>query len=115
MKKRLAINHTEAEGIVTVGLSGRLDIETVPDTREYLEKLVKQPGIKLILDLAELTYISSFGLSLIVGLMKEVRRGGGELVLARMTPFVTQVIDVANLGPLLRSFDSLADASAALK
>ena len=95
---------------------GRLDIETVPDAKGYLEGLIAQEkGIKLILDLAELEYISSFGLSLLVGVLKEARRGGGEMVLARVRPFVDQVIDIANLKPLLKIFDSLAEAGQMLK
>jgi len=116
MKKRLAINHTEVAGIVTVGLTGRLDIETVPEAKEYLEKLVERhKGIQIILDMAELNYISSFGLSLLIGILKEARRSGGNMVLARPKQFVVQVIDVANLTPLLAAYDSLAEAGEALK
>ncbi|NOZ24281.1 MAG: STAS domain-containing protein [Planctomycetes bacterium] len=116
MRHRLTINHTEVEGIITIALCGRLDIESVPEAREYLEKLIEEkPGSGIILDLAELEYISSFGLSLLIGVLKETRRAGGELVLARVRQFVDQVIDIANLKPILKSYDSLAEAGQALK
>ncbi|MEW6354735.1 MAG: STAS domain-containing protein [Planctomycetota bacterium] len=116
MKKRLTINHTEVAEIITIALCGRLDIESVPEARQYLEKLIEEkPGAGIILDLAELEYISSFGLSLLIGALKETRRGGGRLVLARVKPFVDQVIDIANLKPILKSYDSLAEAGEALK
>ena len=112
----MTINHTEVEGIITIALCGRLDIDSVPDARQYLEKLIEEnPGASIILDLAEMEYISSFGLSLLIGVLKETRRGGGELVLSRVRQFVDQVIDIANLKPILKSYESLAEAGEALK
>ena len=115
-RKKLTINHTEVEKIVTVALNGRLDIETVPEAEKYLVQVTQQrPGAHVIFDLSQLDYISSFGLSLLLAMRKELRRSSAELVLAQVQPFVAQVLEIAGLDQELKPYETLSQAIEALQ
>ena len=64
MKSKELIAIEDKSGVKVARLMGHLDLETAPQVKPQLIELAKKPHCKIILDLAETSYISSFGLSL---------------------------------------------------
>ena len=85
--------------ILTLNLSGRLDTTTAPD----LEKVIvsELPGIqKLVLDLADLEYISSAGLRVLLMAQKSMSQKDGMDVL-HPNELIMEVFDVTGFTDIL--------------
>jgi anti-sigma B factor antagonist len=77
------------DGIIK--LSGRLDSNQVNMTREVLEKV----GTTTTVDFAELRYISSAGLGLLLATQKRLNDTGQKLEIANMTPHIRDIFTIA--------------------
>ncbi len=77
------------DGIIK--LSGRLDSNQVSMTREVLEKV----GTTTTVDFAELRYISSAGLGLLLATQKRLNDKGQKLEIANMTPHIRDIFTIA--------------------
>jgi anti-anti-sigma factor len=100
----------EPQGLV-VAVTGRLDGLTVPEFDRQAAAWVK-PGKLLVLDLAQLNYISSAGLRSVLMLSKQMKTSGGRLALCGVTGFIQEVITLSGFHTFLPIH---ADAASALK
>ncbi len=66
----------EQDGNLVVLLEGRLDTPAAPQVEKDLTSLNDNNGQDIILDCTELTYISSSGLRLFLGMMKTAKIKG---------------------------------------
>ena len=81
---------TSKEGAeYTLRLEGRLDTITAPDLEARINEVVGDAK-KLILDFADLAYISSAGLRVLLGAAQEME-DKGEMVVRNLTPAVHEV------------------------
>lgn len=92
MNVKLNRNDTE----LTVALEGRLDTLTAPELEEQLEPEVEDIE-KLIFDFAELEYISSAGLRVLLAAQKEM----DEMVVTNVRPEVMEVFEVTGFADFL--------------
>jgi len=84
-------------GSGTVHLAGELDLSTAPQLRRTVEELYREGTESLILDLSELTFVDSTGLSEFVAALKHCRNRGGDVVLRSPTPSTTRVLNICGL------------------
>ena len=71
----MTIQKTVNENVLTVALSGRLDTTTAPQLESELKASLE--GVQtLVLDFAELTYLSSAGLRVLLGAQKIMNKQG---------------------------------------
>jgi anti-sigma B factor antagonist len=73
--------HLRGIGIV-LGVHGRLDAATAPELKTTLKRLVTEGHHRLVVDLTEVSFIDSSGLSALVSGLKATREAGGTLKLA---------------------------------
>ena len=88
----LKIEKVPADTGITVALAGRLDTSTAPELEAELEKLLPA-AVALTFDLANLEYISSAGLRVILKTQKEMSRKGG-MRLIHVPETVMEVFDI---------------------
>ena len=88
-KSYLKITKTQDGTEYTFALDGRLDTITSPDLEGQINSVVSDAS-KLILDLAELEYISSAGLRVLLGAVQEME-DKGEMVVRHPTKSVMDV------------------------
>jgi anti-sigma B factor antagonist len=69
--------------IVTVALSGRVDAFSSPAVRERLDALLSEGVRDFVIDLAEVPFLDSAGLAVLVSALKAARRDGGDVLLVR--------------------------------
>jgi anti-sigma B factor antagonist len=74
-------------------LSGRFDAAQVDKAREVFDSLNKST----VIDLAALAYISSGGLSVLLGTEKRLRQAGGRLKLRNMNSHIRELFKYAGL------------------
>ena len=90
----ITMNRNDTE--LTVALEGRLDTLTAPELEEQLEPEVEDIE-KLIFDFAELEYISSAGLRVLLAAQKEM----DEMVVTNVRPEVMEVFEVTGFADFL--------------
>ena len=111
----MILTHHTIEGIDIVALTGRHHMADVPDVRQKLLATVEQGGGKLILDLAEVGFMDSSGLSVLVSVFKAARAKGGDVALLHLNPTVRSLIELTRLQQVFAIFDDEAAARARLR
>ena len=95
----MKIKTTKNSGELIVALSGRLDTLTAPDLEDKLDEELDEAE-KLIFDFAELEYISSAGLRVLLGAYKMMDEKGGMLV-RNVTESVMEIFEVTGFSDIL--------------
>ena len=111
----MILTHRNIEGIDIVALSGRLVMADAPQARQKLLATVEQGNGKLILDLAEVGFMDSSGLSVLVSAFKAARAKNGDVALLHLSPTVRSLIELTRLQQVFSIFDDEAAALARLR
>jgi anti-anti-sigma factor len=91
---------SDLRGDRTLILHGELDIATAPQLVEMLERL-RHFGHAVTLDLAEVTFMDSTGLTTLMDARTQSERNGWSFSVRRPSPAVTRVFDLAGVRRLL--------------
>ena len=92
--------------------SGRIDSQSSPEFESALtDKLNSIQNV--ILDFADVPYISSAGLRVVLVVAKRMSRGQGQFALASLKPEILSVFKVSGLTSILKIFDTPEGALAA--
>jgi anti-sigma B factor antagonist len=103
---KLSINRSDdAQGVVIV-LSGELDLASAPGLERSLSKILAEANGRVLLDLNQLTFVDSAGVTVLIRAKHEAEAIGRPLVLRRPTAQVHRVFSVVGLA------DWLSDESA---
>jgi anti-sigma B factor antagonist len=86
----------EAEGVVLT-LCGELDLATAPGLEQRLQEILAAPPRRLLLDLSELTFVDSAGVSVLIRAKKEAEGNGCQMVLRRPTAQLHRVFALVGL------------------
>ena len=93
----MEIRETTEHGISILSFVGRLDVTTAAEAEEAVRRVAEAKGPRILLDLADLEYISSGGLGVMVVLQNELDSQSGRLALCSLSPFVSDVFKTTNL------------------
>lgn len=92
---------SEARGNTwVIHLKGFLDVHTHEMLRETIREHLEKGQCRLVLDMAQLTYIGSSGIEVILSAVQPLRDRGGDLVLTGMSPKIFKVFDLLGLPAL---------------
>lgn len=105
---------TAPDGVVTLALGGRLDIEGAQAVELRIAGHTAVNDGAFILDLSGVSFLASIGIRTLLATAKAVRSRGGRLVLLGPDPNVSQTLRVAGIDRLIPMFDDAAAARAAL-
>ncbi len=90
---------------------GRIDSATVKTLAQALADIKEAGRYKIVLNMKEITYISSAGLSELIDTQNTCKRfNRGELVLAEVPQRIKEVLDLAGLTPMFKIFESEIEA-----
>lgn len=96
----MTITKTQEGTSLIVAVEGRLDTNTSPELEAELEQSLN--GIEaLTLDLAELEYISSAGLRVLLASHKRMLQQGGALTVTNPGDIVKEIFDVTGFSEIL--------------
>jgi anti-sigma B factor antagonist len=93
-----------------VKISGYLDSSTFPQLQEYLNNLLKQGNHYYLLDLENLDYISSAGLGVLMGILREVREKEGDLKIFNMSEKIERVFYLLGFSRLMKVYQTEEEA-----
>lgn len=92
---------------------GEFDLHAADFARRDIDKCLKTQGAKhIIFDLANLAFIDSSGLGVILGRYRKVSESGGRVAISGVPPTIFKVMEIAGLNRLIPFF---SDSASALK
>jgi anti-sigma B factor antagonist len=105
------INVSEHASVTLVEVSGRIDSMNANQLGEALSNTIDSGHLNMVLDLANVEYMSSAGLREIVSALKKVR-GKGDVRLAQPSHRVREVLEMAGLDTIFQIYPTQAGAVA---
>jgi len=106
----MEISESRRGGTVILGLKGRLETGTSKDLEERLLGLINQGEKQFIIDLAELEYISSSGLRVLILAAKRLKSDGGKIALSSMKGNIKQIFDITGFSSIFPIYPSQEEA-----
>lgn len=101
---------TTSDGIAVVVPRGRLTMASARRLKEILDGVIAEGSSRIVVDMAETTFLDSSGLGALIAGLKAARQAGGDLRIARPTEAVTMVLQLTNLDKVLRPRSSVQGA-----
>jgi anti-anti-sigma factor len=92
----VAVRNSSCCALLTV--SGELDLATAPRLTEMLDWLCRQPHHQVTVDLHQVSFIDSTGLSVLIRARNALSDVSGRLVLSGPSRSVQRLLDVTGLG-----------------
>jgi anti-sigma B factor antagonist len=89
---------TEQDGdVVRVALSGELDVSTAPSVEERLMELEEGGSLGVVLDLRDLGFIDSTGLSLLINAHSRAQKAGRRVTIVPGTGASRRILETTGL------------------
>jgi anti-sigma B factor antagonist len=103
--------HRSHEGALSVlSLEGYLDAHTAPEFERAIQAEIDAGRTRLIVDGAQLKYISSAGLGVFMSFIEEIREKGGDIKICSLIPKVRQIFDILGFQAIYDMLDTRAAA-----
>lgn len=97
----LAVRFSRHHQTVVLHLAGDLDVATAPVLQQALAGIIEDQGnLAVQLDLRDMTFVDSTGLSVLIGALRRLREKGGRLTLANLRPQTRKVFDIVGLSAM---------------
>lgn len=106
----VTIDRTVVRDKVVLRVAGRMDAESTQMFEAQCESCIAEGYSSLVLDLSDLTYVSSMGLGAIVRVAKQLRDGGGDVRICCLTGLVRQLFEITRLNHVFPAHDSVESA-----
>lgn len=91
-------------GVIVFSPSGSLDTNTYQILEARVDDALRQSPSTVVFDMADLEYISSMGLRVILKAQKNMKQLGGSVLLLNMQPQIEKVFEIVNALPSFTIF-----------
>lgn len=110
----MKIIQNEENGIVNLSINGRLDAVSAVEADKEFNSVLDSGKTKLLINLAELEYISSAGLRVLLVVAKRIQQKGGKVVLCKLAENVKEVFEISGFSSIFKIFSSPDEAKSFL-
>ncbi len=93
-----------------VYIGGRLDATNADSFDQKLTDLIEENPSDILIDLSELTYISSIGLRGIIAAAKKLQQLNRELTLCAPLDHIKEIFNIAGFNQILKIYQTQAEA-----
>ena len=104
----LVVTYREEGAWGVLGAAGELDVVTSGNLGSGLKSAT--PGLGIIVDMYDVTFVDTTGLGVLIGLQRRVEESGGGFRLVVPSPHIRRVFDITGLDEVFSVYDSLAAA-----
>ncbi|UCH11961.1 MAG: STAS domain-containing protein [Candidatus Omnitrophota bacterium] len=108
----MKITKTTQQGVVICHINGDIDINSSPDIRKTFAELTASYQKKIVINLAEVSYIDSSGLATLVEMLKKIKIYGGGLRLSNLADKVKALFEITKLEKIFQIYDTAEQAVA---
>ena len=102
--------HSLHGGVRLLALRGELDVATAPALRQALDAALDDTTPRLLVDLAEVTFIDSTALMTLLNALRRTVRRGGRLALVCANPTVLRLFEATRTDTTFAIFPSREEA-----
>ncbi|MCF6467173.1 STAS domain-containing protein [Nonomuraea sp. MG754425] len=107
----LTVSSGLSRNAIIIKLEGELDVDALPILREYMQRVWELPSQPfLILDLGEVAFCDSMGMSELVDIMQHCESRGTRLLLGGVQGVMARVLSITGLRHAFEVFASFDDA-----
>lgn len=102
----------ESKGVFIISPIGSIDSQTYAELDKSAATLLVPSTKVIMLDMKDVSYISSMGVSTVLKIKKGLEQNDGRLVMANLQPQIKKVFDIIKALPsenILRSINELDD------
>ncbi|WP_412737945.1 STAS domain-containing protein [Krasilnikovia sp. MM14-A1259] len=99
--------------VAVLRLTGELDADTAPTLRAKLAELLERPVPRIVVDLTDLKFCDSIGLSAFIISKEVIAARGGWMSFAGANPFLVRLMETVGLSRYFAMFPEVEDAIAA--
>lgn len=90
----------EENGTLIAEFKGRLDTAAAIQTTKDVEPLMVAENTDIILDCTDLEYISSSGLRIFIGILKNAKANGGQVTVKNINEEISKVFQMTGFNKL---------------
>jgi anti-sigma B factor antagonist len=98
-----------------IELAGQVDLYSAPEFKQRTAEVIEQGKSRLIVDLTQVTFMDSTGLSVLVGALKRLRLMGGALAIVATDEGTLRLFEMTGLDASFPISESRDEAVAALR
>jgi anti-sigma B factor antagonist len=92
---------------VVVAVGGEVDLVSAPELSAIADAVIERGHVRVVLDLAEMTFINTTGLSNISAIADRIASSGGELTVRAAPLLLARVLGVSELAEVVRFEDAV--------
>jgi anti-sigma B factor antagonist len=109
----LKLTARKTDGVKVIDCAGRIVFgDEASQLRDAVKKDLAENN-RIVLNLADVTYIDSGGIGTMVGLFTSARNNGGDIKLANLTKRVNDLLQITKLITVFESYEDVPKAVAA--
>lgn len=90
--------------VCRIRISGYLDSSTFPQLQDFLAGEIARGKHHFLLDLQHLDYVSSAGLGVLMGMLRQIRAQQGDLKIVNMSEKIERVFNLLGFSRLMRVY-----------
>ena len=109
----MEIEISEEQNVTIVTLSGELQRQTAPGIQEKILPLIG-PDCKILLDLSNVSYMSSAGLRLLLLFYRQIEGQHGHVVLTGLQEMVQDTMSITGFLEFFTAYDTIEEGITAL-
>ena len=107
--------HSVDKDVLILSADGGLNMDNADEFVSQLETLVESGIRKLIVDCTKLTYISSWGMRVLVQLHKKLANRGGDVKLAGVQGPIMRILEMVKFDRTFRMYPNVDEALEAFR
>lgn len=112
--KNLTVEGERKSGTLIAKASGRIDGSNAREFQDSLESFLQGDASSLILDLENLSYISSAGLRVILLVSKKLQRSSAHFGVCSLSVSINEVFQISGFDKIIQTYRTQADALSAV-
>ena len=103
----LRVGFREREpGVFVLSPSGRLDTNTYHELESKVDQIISGTPRAIVFDMADLDYVSSMGVRVIIKAEKALSKTGGKIMMTNLQPQIEKVFEIIKALPSFNLFES---------
>lgn len=109
------LNLRRVDSVAILDVTGELDIYTSPKLRSAIQDLLAGGTARVVVNLANTSYLDSTALSVLTSALKQARDAGGTVVLVYTQPQVEKIFTITGLHEVFPVYRTESEAVAAAR
>lgn len=111
----LQVTATQKDEARVLLINGYINAHTVQEFEKSVQSVLEEKNYRILINCAQLQYINSSGLGVLMGVIEEIQDNGGFLYLSNMNETVFNIFDTLGFTHLFKVFDTEEEAINSLK